>query len=224
MPPKPKYGREEIAGVALQMIKEEGMAALTARDLGKRLGTSASPIFTMFKNMDDVKLAARELALEEFQEYIGDYKEYTPAFKRIGMMMVSYAIHQPNVFKLLFMQEHEEEYDFSNTIKDLGESADVCKELIMHDYDMTQEQAELMFEQMWVYTYGLGVLCATRVCHFSEEEIGKRLGVMFASLAMFIKTGNPGMIYGMPEKRTDGIYQGKGVGDIPYIMEEQTIL
>lgn len=93
MPPRPKYDRREIAGEALQMIKEEGMAALTARSLGKRLGTSASPIFTMFKNMEDVKLAARELALKEFQSYVGDYQDYTPAFKRIGMQMVSYAIH-----------------------------------------------------------------------------------------------------------------------------------
>ena len=41
---------------------------------------------------EDVKQAARELAVKEFMEYISDYREYTPAFKRIGMLMVSYAM------------------------------------------------------------------------------------------------------------------------------------
>lgn len=201
MPPRPKYDRREIAGEALQMIKEEGMAALTARSLGKRLGTSASPIFTMFKNMEDVKLAARELALKEFQSYVGDYQDYTPAFKRIGMQMVSYAIHQSNIFRLLFMQENKKEYHFEDMLKDLGEPVSVCRELIMRDNDLTQQQAELVFEQMWIYTYGLSVLCATKVCHFSEEEIGRRLGIMFTGLVALVRSGKENTVRVLPEKR-----------------------
>ena len=98
MPPKRKFTREDIAQAALEIVKEKGVEALTARELGKRLGTSSSPIFTVFKNMDEVKWAARELALNEFKEYISDFKEYTPAFKRVGMMMISYAIHEPELY------------------------------------------------------------------------------------------------------------------------------
>jgi len=46
--------------------------------------------------MEEVKQAARELALREFMEYISDYREYTPAFKRIGLQVVSYGIHRRN--------------------------------------------------------------------------------------------------------------------------------
>ena len=53
MPPKPKFTREEIIETALQLVSERGMSALTARDLGERLGSSARPIFTLFKNMED---------------------------------------------------------------------------------------------------------------------------------------------------------------------------
>lgn len=49
MPPKPKFTRDEIAAIAYQMIKEGGVSSLTARDLGSRMGTSARPIFTLFK-------------------------------------------------------------------------------------------------------------------------------------------------------------------------------
>ena len=116
MPPKPKFTREEIAATALAIVKEEGVSALTAREVGKRLGTTVSPIFTVFTNMEDLKWAARELAMKEFEEYISDFQEYTPAFKRIGMKMVSYAIHEPELYKLLFMQEHPHGRSFSDTI------------------------------------------------------------------------------------------------------------
>ena len=39
MPPKPKFTQEEIAAAALQIIKEQGVEALTARSLGARLGS-----------------------------------------------------------------------------------------------------------------------------------------------------------------------------------------
>ena len=55
MPPKPKFTREEIIETALQLVSERGMSALTARDLGERLGSSARPIFTLFKNMEEVQ-------------------------------------------------------------------------------------------------------------------------------------------------------------------------
>ena len=215
MPPKPKFTKNDVAVTALAIIKEDGLNALTARELGKRLGTSASPIFTIFQNMDDVKQAARELALEEFKDYISDYQEYTPAFKRIGMMMVSYGIHEPELFKLLFMQEHKETQDFRSTLNDLGGIAEVCTSLICRDYGMTQEQADLMMEQLWTQAFGLGALCAMRVCNFTEAEIGKRLGVMFLSLAMAIKSGKLEMFDKLPEKGPDGTFNGKSLHDLP---------
>lgn len=215
MPPKPKFTKKDVAVTALAIIKEDGLNALTARELGKRLGTSASPIFTIFQNMDDVKQAARGLALEEFKEYISDYQEYTPAFKRIGMMMVSYGIHEPELFKLLFMQEHKETQDFRSTLNDLGGIAEVCTSLICRDYGMTQEQADLMMEQLWTQAFGLGALCAMRVCNFTEAEIGKRLGVMFLSLAMAIKSGKLEMFDKLPKKGPDGTFNGKSLHDLP---------
>lgn len=216
MPPKPKFTQEEIAAAALQIIKEQGVEALTARSLGARLGTSARPIFTVFKSMEDVKWAARALALREFEAYAGDFTGYTPAFKKIGMQMVSYAIHEPEMFKLLFMQEHKESHSFANTIEDLGEIAEVCIALIRRDYGLTQADAEALFEQMWVYTFGVGVLCATRVCDFTEEEIARMLGQMFAGMVMVLQSGKRDACAVQPRKNFAG-----AVGDLPYLQNEE---
>lgn len=41
------------------------------------------------------------------------------------------------------------------------------------------------------------------VCDFSEEEIGRRQGIMFASLLMFLKSGKLDQVIAYPEKRAD---------------------
>ena len=209
MPPKPKFTRQEVAAVAFAMIKEGGVSALTARDLGARLGTSARPIFTLFKNMEDVKRAARELAVQEFMEYISDYQEYTPAFKRIGMMIVSYGIHEPELFKLLFLQEHPHGVSLSESLRDLNGMDDTCVQLVMEDYGLTEQEARLMFEQMWTQALGLGTMCAMGVCDLSEEEIGRRQGVMFAALMMFIKSGKLDKVITHAERIESTAFQAK---------------
>lgn len=214
MPPKPKFTRDQVAAAAFQMIKEGGVSALTARDLGSRMGTSARPIFTLFKNMEEVKQAARELAIQEFMTYISDYREYTPAFKRIGMMIVRYGIHEPELFKLLFLQEHSRGVTFDQALHDLDGMDETCIQLVMRDYELTREEAKLLFEQMWTHALGLGTMCAMGVCDLPEEEIGRRQGIMFASLMTFIKSGKLDEVPVHAEKK-DTIC-GHQVGDHPY--------
>lgn len=222
MPPKPKFSREEIAAAAFQMIKEGGASALTARDLGARMGTSARPIFTMFKNMEDVKHAARELALQEFLDYISDYRDYTPAFKRLGMMIVSYGIHEPELFKLIFLQEHPRGESFAEAMQELGGVDTVCIDLVMKDYGLNREEAQLIFEQMLTHAIGLGTMCAMGVCAFSDEEIGRRQGIMFASLLLFLQSGKMNQIIVRPEKSSDHTVQGRHVEDHPFKLEGKT--
>lgn len=216
MPPKPKFTRQEIAAAAFQMIKEGGVSSLTARDLGAKLGTSARPIFTVFKNMEDVKQEVRALAAEEFRAYLSDYQEYTPAFKRIGMMIVRYGMQEPEMFKLLFLQEHPRGQSFRDALKDLGGVDQVCIQLIMRDYGLLESNAQLLFEQMWTHALGLGTMCAMGVCDFTEEEIGRRQGILFASLILFLQSGKLDQVIDRPEKSENHTIQGKTAADHPF--------
>ena len=70
MPPKAKFTKKEIADVALQIYREEGLEGLTSRNLGKKLGSSACPIFTVFSGMDEVREAMIESAKELYKSYV----------------------------------------------------------------------------------------------------------------------------------------------------------
>ena len=166
MPPKPKFTRDEVAAAAFAMIKEGGVSALTARDLGARLGTSARPIFTLFKNMEEVKQAARALAVQEFMAYISDYQEYTPAFKRIGMMIVSYGIHEPELFKLLFMRDRSGE-----TVQENKEELRPLLNLLQKNLNLSEQQAYLFHLQMWVYVHGIATMVATNYLNWDDAFV-----------------------------------------------------
>ena len=55
MTPKAKFTKEEISAAALNIVKNSGADALTARSLGNKLGSSARPVFTVFSGMEEVQ-------------------------------------------------------------------------------------------------------------------------------------------------------------------------
>ena len=50
-----KFTKAEIIEAALNIVRADGYEALTSRALGTYLGSSARPIFTVFKNMEEVQ-------------------------------------------------------------------------------------------------------------------------------------------------------------------------
>ena len=80
MPRKPKFTKEEIVAAALALVSEKGTEALTARELGLRLGSSARPIFTVFQSMEEVQRQLRQAAMERFDSFAEKAMHYTPPF------------------------------------------------------------------------------------------------------------------------------------------------
>lgn len=188
MPPKPKFTREEIIAVALEIVSQQGVEALTARELGKRLDSSARPIFTLFSSMEEVQAEVRAAAMRRFEQYAHVSMAGMPLFKQVGMRMVLFGMREPKLYQLLFMQEHGEAASFEDMYGQLGETAKLCMEAIRHDYALSEAQARELFENVWIYTFGVGALCATGACHFSEKELGRLLSTQFQAMMLLLKS------------------------------------
>ena len=189
MPPKSKYTKEEVVKVAYEMTRELGVDAVTTREIGKRIGASPTPIFTLFRNMQEVKEEVRILAWKQYEQYISDALNYTPVFKQFGIRMIEFAKKEPKLFQLLYMQEREESRTFEEMTKEIGSSVDTCIEIIKRDYDLEENEARILFSQVWLFTFSLCVLLANKVCTFSEQEISRMLTVEFQAELRLIKSG-----------------------------------
>lgn len=189
MPPKPKFTKKEIVAVAMEVVSEKGIDALTAQELRNALHCSASPIFTVFNTMKEIREEVRTAAMHRFEEFAVTDMPDMPIFKQVGMKMVLFGVQEPKLYQLLFMQENQNELTFEDVFSELGDKAVLCIEAIERDYGLTPEQAKVLFENVWIYTFGIGALCATRVCHFSEEELGQMLTTEFQAMMLLIKSG-----------------------------------
>lgn len=188
MPPKPKFTKEEIVHTALTVVSQKGVEALTAKELGDALGTSARPIFTVFHSMKEVQEAVRSAAMRRFEEFAEQKLPDMPLFKQVGMQMVSFGAKEPKLYQLLFMQENRNAVSFADVFGVLGPTAETCIGLIREEYAMNEQEAKLLFEHVWIYTFGIGALCATRGCHFSEEKLGEMLSTEFQAMRLFVKS------------------------------------
>ena len=190
MPPKPKFTREEIVNAALSIVSERGVDALTARELGERLGSSARPIFTVFKNMEEVQAEVRAAAMRRFEAFApADAGGDMPLFKQVGVRMVRFGLQEPKLYQLLFMQENRRAESFDDVFGALGTTADLCIDVLCRDYALNRAEARALFETVWIYTLGVGALCATGVCRFSEERLSWMLTTEFQAMMMLVKSG-----------------------------------
>lgn len=202
MPPKAKFTKEEIVATALAIVKEQGIEALTARSLAKELDSSARPIFTVFASMDEVQAEVRNAAMKVFESYAETAAEYTPVFKQIGIQMIQFANREPKLFQLLYMQEHNDSKCFEEHLKYLGDTGELCLTVLEQEYALTRKEALALFKQVWIFTYGICVLCATGACRFGEAEIQEMLSREFVSMLVLIKSGRLETCEVVPEKKT----------------------
>lgn len=190
MPPKARFTREEIVCEALKIVSRLGTDGLTAKTLKTALNSSASPIFTVFDSMEEIRMEVYLSAMRRFEEYVSEKSlaPDMPIFKQVGMKMILFGMREPKLYQLLFMRENQNATSFSDLFGGLGSIAEICIEAIKNDYGLTEEQARELFENVWIYTFGIGALSATGVCRFSEERLGEMLTTEFKAMMLLIKS------------------------------------
>lgn len=171
MPPKAKFTKAEIIEAALNIVRTEGYEALTSRALGTYLGSSARPIFTVFKNMEEVQQVMIEAAKNLYKEYVNKGLTAEHPFKGVGTQYILFSVNEPKLFQLLFMAEQKQIPDLSGVLPLIDESYGDILLSIQKDYEISELSAKKLYQHFWIYTHGIASLCATKMCRFTGEEI-----------------------------------------------------
>ena len=187
MPKKAKFTREEIIQAAIEIVRESGIDAVTARELGNRLGSSACPIFTAFENMEEVNAELIKYAKALYKEYICEGLKQEQAFKGVGTAYIRFSIYEPKLFQLLFMTEQPEPVDIEHTLMLIDESYEDILKSVREPYGLDENDAKPLYQHLWVYTHGIAAMCATNVCVFTEEDISSMMTDVFVGLLEKIK-------------------------------------
>ena len=182
MPPKAKFTKDEIIDAALAILQEQDISAVTAREIGNRLGSSARPIFTAFQSMNEVLEELEARVRQIYTAYVQEGLRKDIAFKGVGQAYISFAIKEPKLVQLLFMKELPANIGTENILPEIDDNYDDILRSITDSYPVTHEDAIMLYRHLWIYSHGIATLCATSMCHFSGEEISRMLTDVFVAL------------------------------------------
>lgn len=176
---KVMFTKEIILNAALDITREKGFKAVTARAIGNKLGTSYRPICSFFENMADVQKAVMEKANEIHRNYLKEdmSKGEYPPYKASGMAYIRFAREEKELFKLLFMRDRTGEYKTR-----IADETEMLVDLICKQVDTTREKAKLFYLEMWAYVHGIAAMIATNFYDWSEELISQTLTDMYQGL------------------------------------------
>lgn len=175
MPPKPKYTKEEIVNAAYELTREKGIDAVVAREVGKRLNASSSPIFTVWNSMDELKEEVRKLAKQKYQAYMADIFDYSPSFKEFGMRWVGFAAEEPNLYRLLFLSQGNEHSPYIRFKQEFESIINPLVEEIIKTFGLSEADAEDLLNRMIIFANGIAAFVITDKDSFSKEAVSRDL-------------------------------------------------
>ena len=182
MPPKAKFTKEEIIDAGLAILRERDISAVTAREIGNYLGSSARPIFTVFENMSEVLDGIENRAREIYSEYVKQGLQQSPAFKGVGQAYIRFAINEPKLFQLLFMRKLSGDIGVNKILPEIDDNYPAILKSITDEYPVSTDDAVILYRHLWIYSHGIATLCATSMCRFTGEGIGNMLTEVFKAL------------------------------------------
>lgn len=183
MAPKNKFTKEEMTAAALRVVREKGIGGLTAKTMADALGTSTQPVFTCFGSMDGVRQEVYAAALRAYKGYASAGLHEEIPFLGVGMQYIRFAREEPELYRLLFLTRTPEH----SAIKSMQHLQTLVRPTLMDAYNITAEEADLYFRDLWLVTHSLSTLIVTGGCIYSDREISQIMTGFSVSIFRSIK-------------------------------------
>ena len=180
MPRKTVIHKQDIINAAMEIVRANGYENLNARAIAERLGCSTQPLFSNFRNMEDLTRSVIGRALEIYEDFVAEeFKkphDYPP-YKTNGMAYIRFAKEEKNLVKLLFMRDRTND---SNPTEEKT-FYDVLP-LIMKATGLTREQASLFHFEIWAAVHGIAVMTASSYYNADMDLISETLTDVYQGL------------------------------------------
>lgn len=202
MPPRVKFQKEEIVQAALQIARQKGIDAVTAREVAAALRVSPRPIFTYYDSMDQLRRDVFELAKEQYRAYIERGLSEPIPFLGVGQQYIRFAKEEPELYKLLFLTRPDGAV--GGAMESLRFSQALVRESIMRIYRMDAHEADCYFRDVWLMAFSFATMIVTDDCPFTDEEMSAVFSEVSLSICKAYKDV-PGLAAGEYDK--DAIFR-----------------
>ena len=192
MPAIKKISKEAVIDAAVDVLREDGFSAINARSVAKKLGCSTQPIYHSFRNMEELKTALTERAIQMHTRRVRDslrsHEGNDSRYSSYGMGFVKFAAEEKQFFRWLYL-EGEQFGPYQNDVLE----PEVIQTLI-DEFGYDEETAKKFHRDMVYYSYGLAILANTDHLNLTEAELREAFRREFRALIA---------IYGKPTRLPD---------------------
>lgn len=168
---KTTISKEVILEAALKMLIRDGYASVNVKTLAAEIGCSTQPIVWHFENMEGLRLALSEYAMEyAAKKAASNYENKLESFEFLGRSYVKMALKEPNLFKFLYLGENPLGKPYN--LKDIGKGKN--KEMIAmiaEQTGLTEEQVIRFVRNTIIYSHGIATMLATGVLKGTEKAM-----------------------------------------------------
>lgn len=189
MPAAKKVSKDEIIDAAIEVLRDDGFAAINARSVAKKMGCSTQPIYFSFKNMEELKAALTDRAIRMHTQRVRDslriHEGNDSRYSSYGMGFVRFAAEEKQLFRWLYLEGHQLG-PYQNDVL-LPEIIAV----VVEEFGYSEEVARRFHQDMTYFTYGLAILANTDHLRLTEPELREAFRREFRALLA---------IYGKPSK------------------------
>jgi AcrR family transcriptional regulator len=153
MPPQVNFTKDRILKTAFEIVRREGLGALSARNIAQQLHCSTRPIYTAFQSMPELVAAVIKTAREYALNYLLQGSKENEPFLTIGLQYFRFAQEEKELFKLVFMSDRSG----IDLEKMLASSSLIIERMKQdqHLQELPDETLRRIFRDMWIYTHGL---------------------------------------------------------------------
>ena len=102
---KTKISKEIILEAALEMLIQDGFDAINIKTLSAKIGCSTQPLVWHFDNMEGLRKALSEYALEYANEKMRpNCENVLEAFEYVGKQYLCIALNESKLFRFLYLE------------------------------------------------------------------------------------------------------------------------
>lgn len=192
IPAVKKVSRDDIIDAAVEVLRDGGFSSVNARSVAKKLGCSTQPIYFSFNNMDELKTALTERAIEmhtrRVRESLRAHEGNDSRYSSYGMGFVKFAAEEKQLFRWLYL-EGKQLGPYQNDIL----MPEVIATII-DEFGYGEDVARKFHQDMIYFSYGLAILANTDHLNLTETELREAFRREFRALIS---------IYGKPTKLPD---------------------
>ena len=176
MPPKAKITKEMILDIVLDMTRESGFETINAQSIAGKLQCATRPIFTCYKNMEELKTDFLAFAYEYYEQYVITYRnsQKVKPYLILPLSYIAFAQEETHLFKLLFINDIDlkmtEAKDFYQEIGNENKAR-----LFSETIGVELERAKIIFLDLYLYTHGIAVLIAGDKIKLNRENTEKMI-------------------------------------------------